>query len=1165
MRVEKIELIGFKSFAERTIVDLQGGITCVVGPNGSGKSNVVDAFKWVLGEQSAKSLRGDKMMEVVFQGSTNKKPRGMAEVSLHVSGLGGNSEDGHAVVTRRLYRSGESEYMINKTACRLKDIRDLFLDTGLELKGYSIFEQESISKIINSKPEDRRFIIEEVAGVIKYRVRRAEAENKLESSKQNLQRVNDIIGEVKKQINMLDRQARKAERYKKIMEELRELELKLAKQAFVTLSQSLSECGNELSGLREREATLRAGLSEAENEYSLGRMELAEKEKKIAALQDELQRTERELSEKERQMAVLTAEIAGLRERAATLENDEKELGQRSVAADQKVSELASEKEKISASIAGMEDAIKEKSLLVESGKEQIDAVEARLEEARKELFRIAGDLSMHNGELGKAQQALEGLKKRKESLAVEIETEKIALDQRQNDRAELENSAGLKKEQLSAAHSEMENASSRIQALKGELEAARVLIATKREALAGTVSRAESLGEMLLNPAAKEVFGQAGLNIEKGISDIFEAAPEYERAIEAGLKESAAGYIVADIDEALRAIGAMEGKGVERTAFVPLSINGNGHSIAAGGNGKTPPAGAIGRASDLVKVEPRYQGLLKALLGDMLIVKDIRDASGPQYQGWTCLSLTGETLDHRGVLTGGTDKGLLEKKRRLRELEREAEGLKGEISAAEAESERISGLLVQNEEALNTASAVARELEKEISGIAKAIEGAGADMERLSKKSSFLSAEEESTVKEIEYIGQVIAGKLELREKMEVEKSGRQQEIEEFQEELASLKESFEQKRAMLVETRMEQNALKQALGNLEKEVTGLLALKEENVQRQQQAIRQRQEALELAANKEQSSEGLMEAQRQLVRKAESFKMSLEAGRQESAESAGGLTALEERIRALRQELDSFTHSISSAEVRQAELRVRSENLISNITASYSVDLASYEAEQPAPEDEERAAGLKQKMAEMGPVSLGAIEEYEELKTRFEFMNGQKEDLEKSIAELEEAIKKINSSTRKMLRDAYDALKIKFSEMFNAFFGGGSAELVLTDENNILETGIDIVASPPGKKLQNIHLLSGGEKSLTALRLLFAGFLIKPTPLCVLDEADAALDESNVVKFSQMLKTLSRDIQFIVVTHNKMTMEVADSLFGVTMQEPGVSKMVSMRFAEAS
>ena len=1165
MRVEKIELIGFKSFAERTVVDLQGGITCIVGPNGCGKSNVVDAFKWVLGEQSAKSLRGDKMMEVVFQGSTNKKPRGMAEVSLHVSGLGGNSEDGHAVVTRRLYRSGDSDYMINKTSCRLKDIRDLFLDTGLELKGYSIFEQENISRIINSKPEDRRFIIEEVAGVIKYRVRRAEAENKLESSKQNLQRVNDIIGEVKKQINALDRQARKAERYKKIMEELRELELKIAKHAHATLCQSLSECENELSRHREREATLRSGLSETENEYGLGRMELAEKEKKIAALQDELQRTERELAEKERQTAVLKAETGGLRERAATLENDEKELGERSVAAEQKVSELAGEKEKVASSIAEMEDALKERNLMAESAREEIGQMEARLEEARKELFRIAGDLRMHNGELGKAQQALEGLKKRKESLAVEIETENIALGQREKDRAELEGSAGLKKEQLSAALSEMEEVSAKIVSLKAELEAARVLTATKREALAGTASRAESLGEMLLNPAAREVFGQAGLNIEKGISDIFETAPEYERAIEAGLKESAAGYIVSDIDEALKAIGAMEGKGMERTAFVPLSINNINNGGGHFSNGKTPPSGAIGRASDLVKADPRYQGLLKALLGDMLIVKDIRDAGGDGYEGWACVSLTGETLDHRGVLTGGTDKGLLEKKRRLRELEREAEGLKGEIAAAESEAERVSGLLVQNEEALKTATGVARELEKEISGIAKAIEGAGADMERLNKKSSFLAAEEESTIKEIEYIGQVIAGKLELGEKMELEKSERQKEIEALQEELASLKAAFEQKRAVLVETRMEQNALKQALGNLEKETAALLALMEDTERRKQQAIGQRLEALELAVKKEEASESLMGAQRELVRKAESLKLSLEAGRRESAEFAEGLSGMEEKIKTLRQELDSFTHSISSAEVRQAELRVRSENLVSNIMSSYSVDLVSHEAEPPAPEDEERAAELKQKMADIGPVSLGAIEEYEELKTRFEFMNGQKEDLEKSIAELEEAIRKINSSTRKMLRDAYDALKIKFSEMFTAFFGGGSAELVLTDENNILETGIDIVASPPGKKLQNIHLLSGGEKSLTALSLLFAGFLIKPTPLCVLDEADAALDESNVVKFSQMLRTLSKDIQFIVVTHNRVTMEVADAVFGVTMQEPGVSRMVSMRFAEAS
>jgi chromosome segregation protein len=776
---------------------------------------------------------------------------------------------------------------------------------------------------------------------------------------------------------------------------------------------------------------------------------------------------------------------------------------------------------------------------------------------------------------VGKAELALAGLKRKAESLAQETKAEEELLARREAELGTLHTLAIEKRNEALYITDEKESLVRELSSMRGKTDALRTRLTHCREALASLVSRGDSLREIIVDPATKELLlaGADGLDIKTTLSDVIEVAPEYEKPVEAALKELASGFIVLDRAGAFRALKAVRGGETGRTAFIPLTA----HAETSGG---TIPAGAIGRASEFVKAEPGYEGLAGALLADVLLARELEDV--PEPGGFTVVSLRGEVLDPKGTVTAGQNRGLLEKKRLLREIEREIEGTKAQSGALEKEINGAEGQAAAKEEALRGAEARAHELEKESSLLNQSIQTASGEIERVRRKSAYLRLEEEELKKETARMEASLGERLRDKEALEARRSSAEQRMREMQEEISAKKEAYEEERAAFVEARMEASSIRQGLDALKKESASVAATKEDTVQRLEKAWEEAKRTTEKISGKESEAEGLTESLRELVKKAGETGEAVSGRRSELSELGEELMRIEESAKSLRGGIDALGHSISEGDVRSTELRMKLENLQTNIYTSYGIDIASYETEGPvAPEPEtqepvsqesatqepaggekERIAELKAKIAELGPVSLGTIEEYEELKNRFEFLAVQREDLEKSIAELDEAIRKINSSTRSRLREAFHALNGKFQDVFREFFGGGRSELRLTDEDNILETGIDIVAQPPGKKLQNIHLLSGGEKSLTALSLLFASFLIKPTPLCVLDEADAALDESNTVKFAQMLRSLAQTTQFIVITHNRVTMEAADYIYGITMQEPGVSKAISMRFA---
>ncbi len=1162
MRIEKIELTGFKSFADRTTFVLHPGITCIVGPNGCGKSNIVDAFRWVLGEQSAKSLRGEKMEEVIFNGAALKKPKGMAEVMMVVSGLNGAGQGNNggqaetATISRRLYRSGESEYMINKTPCRLKDIRDVFLDTGLDFRSYSILEQGRIGEILNSKPLDRRFIIEEVAGVMKYKVRKAEALSKLESSRANLVRINDIILEVKKQINILDRLAKKAERYKKLSSEMHGIELKIARREFERIKEEHRGVVEEHASLKAEEAVKGARISETENQTEARRLVLIDKEKELERLQNGYQTMERDISEIERQIAVARADIANLGEYLKKIEYQQEEVETRSGEIAARIEELKTAGEKISGDIEKNGEALSEKTEAFRVLEAELAEKEGQIEDGRREVFRISEELSRMRNDLAKQQSSVDAFERREAQSVKESEDAGKALGEIEAAISSVEseilgnsNEALLLEEKKAVLARELAGGRAGLEELLKSLSDA-------REELASNTSRLESLKEIAHDRPAGEFIPADGL-LGK-LSDVIDVEAQYEKAVEGVLSEKADLLIMRSQDDIRSAIESLRGAEVGKTSFITPPP-------ASAGPPPSGPAGAVGCALDFVRVREGYSGIAENILGRVFFVRDIE--SGFAMMGLNrdavLVTLDGEVIEPSGVVVVGGGKGIFRRKREIRELEEMIVSGKSAIEGMNGRMQEIQDMILGKEEDVRAVESSIHKIEKEISLSRMTVDNYANDRERMNRKLSYLTLELEEIFREKESLLKLIRENEEKIRSVETAKKAMEEEAAALREGIASRKAEMEERRSDVTDLRLLIASTREKIEAIRNERESSTRAFEDLKQKKADLLSEHA-AVRLRVTQRETEVGEEELRlRKCVAEADKVRGDISGRKGDIERENGDLILVEQGLRTLRHEIAAVTSRISELDVARAEHNMRMENIAGNVRTNYGKEIGDLELEEVTQEEEERLVELGRKIQEMGPVNLGTLEEYEELRGRYEFMTKQQDDLTKAIAELEEAISKINSTTRKKLRDAFEALNAKFGEIFTNLFGGGRAELVLTDDQNILESGIEIVAQPPGKKLQNLHLLSGGEKALTALSIQFASFLIKPTPLCILDEADAPLDETNTERYSRMLAEISASTQFIVITHNRTTMGAAQHLYGITMEEAGVSKVISMQLEE--
>ena len=1188
MRIKRIDITGFKSFMERMVFTFDEGITAVVGPNGCGKSNVVDAIRWVMGEQSAKSLRGRGMEDVIFKGSETHPALSMAEVTITFKieeddllpeGIRGLPE---VSVTRRLFRGGESEYQINHTTCRLLDVSELFLGTGVGKGAYSIIEQGRIGQIVSARPEDRRGFIEEAAGVSKYKARRKSAERKLEHTEQNLLRVSDVTRELDRRRDSLERQARKAEKYRELKDEIRAIELRSTAFQWLELRAKQQFVFTELEGAISRERDMQEELHRADSvvethRESLGELGTTQEAARIAVSElesEERVAAERELNARERKRVALAreAELRNEREVCATREQE--------VAAEQE--QLTGEHAVLVADLAASQVAVAAKGEELKRATDHAQSAASTLEAEQAQLAALAASCaSQEAAREGLARQRLtfdERLAAHERELAA-ARAEVEELEQRRRVAQEsLENHRRVALE-LAGRRGEEEAALLKTRESLAEHE---VLLIARREELADKRSRLAALEEFRRQYEGFDRGVRAAMALAQGspdrggivgvISDLVTVEdPRFERAIEGVLGERLQHIVVSSTERACALAEHLRELAEGRATFVPLSSAGE-----AAPRGNTPPEVLAMAAASVQVADESARAVVLALLGDVAIVRELADAraavaSAPEL---TFVTLAGEVLRADGSVTGGVLEGpavgALTKKREIAQLEQDI------AEAAEA----YNALVTRQYELQRAAShceSVLKGLEKherqeEVlkTGDEKDVNQAGASLSKLMAR---IEQIDDGGRKLLAHRGQLDEEIANLERDMShgaLQRAGLAERARGVSDDLQRLKLKLEALRNEDVELQLQRASALERLTALER--------RREGAERQRAELSQR--AQELAAAMQELENELQELEKRIesvereraarAHKLEEARAAAASARAAYNEAVEKLRRLEGMVRVCRTDLELATQRVGALSFSERELSMSIDHLLRGASERHGVLLsdAVYEHHSSAPltpEEEATLVRLRSQLERMGEVNVGAIDEFREVSERSEYLHRQKLDLEQSIERLRLAIERIDETSHRRFKETFELIDRKFQVVFPRLFGGGRASLALVPAANGDEPGIEILTQPPGKKLQSVSLLSGGETALTAVSLIFAIFLIKPTPFCLLDEVDAPLDEGNVGRYNQMVRDMARTSQFILITHNRRTMEIADALYGVTMEEPGVSKLVSVRLREAA
>ena len=1168
MHLKSLELLGFKSFADKTVLDFHEGITAIVGPNGCGKSNVLDAVRWVLGEQSAKSLRGDEMADVIFNGSETRKPHGVAEVSLTLSNCAKDlGIEWHEVrVTRRVYRDGNSEYFLNKTPCRLRDIQNLFADTGVARAAYSMMEQGRIDMILSSRPEDRRAVFEEAAGITKYKAQKREALRKLEATEANLLRIGDVIKEVKRQIGSLQRQAGKARRYQALHSDLRVLETHHGRKQLDSLKSELAACRREIERLVASEEATREAINESENALASERRELDRIDLAITESRGEVQRLETDIAT-HRSRIEFNRQRA--REFAELIERAQRDISD----AEQKRSQHAGEIEKSNNAIAELE--------------RHLNAVEDEL----TELAHKADQLQKHRAERGARLRELQLAFSKSESRISAMEEEIAATKTRRD-------ATGAQIEQLAG---EIRAATEAQQKLLARISASLQIGDGRPTSIEATVRAAEQrladAGQELVAIERALSEKRSRLDVLRQLNDEGEGLTQGSQAVlrQLGglqkLKEAIIGPLVAQLEVQTRFIPAIEaalGRNLHAIILKNASVAseiithlrekklGQAALLISEWSGNTEqrrpsvlPRNAIAWAAEKVSAPLALDAVVKQLLANVAIFPDLAAAleckkDEPEL---AMATVAGEFVSAKGVIFGGCSEkraaSLLERKAQIAELAKEEAALAAKRDALRAECDKAK-LALEN----------AAQFHRELNDLERTIDRLNSERNALTRQ----VAAADSRIAQLESELQAMRSRLE-REQNELSRFESAQKEDTLREEEVSGK--IQQLRVALAAGQQRHENLlaqRESMRAREAELDELIGVRRAD-------IAMYEHKLAAQASQSRESEALIEDWTREREKAQHITAM-------TAEQRGArLTAMAKReadLRQLRDSLGELQNSRAQQQVRQSQLQMKIDNLTEHIARAYQVDLdrfvpdeAAFEktlraqmkrksenaaraeavsAEEGPPDLEQLIADLRSQLDNMGPVNLDAVHEYDELEERHKFLEAQNNDLTAARRELLDVISQINSTTRKLFAETFEQVRKNFREMFVELFGGGRADLALLDENDPLNCGIEITAKPPGKQLQSVSLLSGGERAMTAVALLFAIYMVRPSPFCILDEVDAPLDESNINCFTRVLDRFVGQSQFIIITHNKRTIAKADVLYGVTMEERGVSKLVGMK-----
>ncbi len=1179
MYLKALEMVGFKSFAERTKLVFEPGMMAIVGPNGCGKSNVSDAIRWVLGEQSPKALRGGAMTDVIFNGTDHAKPLAMAEVSLTLTDCEAvlGTEYNEVTVTRRVFRSGEGQYFINKAPCRLKDIQRLFMDTGLGTNSYSVMEQGRIDQILSSRPDDRREVFEEASGISKYKADKKEALRKLEHTEANLLRLSDIIKEVKRQIISLQRQVGKAKRYKSLQDQLRSSDVWLGKNRLAELDASLATLEADLKNFTAREEELRTGVEAAEAHANELRQHMAEVEGQIAVAMDASSEASGALA-RARELIRVNQERA--QELQSLSQRDSRETESARTGLEGHQAELDALKKDLIAATDAHELArveLEQRQATLAAHDQETIAARKRLQDLRTEALNLESRLArLQNewneiearertdlirrerfaAEKAEAERAVESYQERLGLMATQRAQKQAGAEQAQRQVEDLRQTQTERATQLSTLQRETSSLSSEAAAREAQVN----LLTRSRAEAQGFPAGAKKLLEN------KPVPGVDPKRILGSLAGKVRADKAHKLALEAVLRSWLDAVLVTDATSALdiaRNLQAAKGGAVRLLS-------------AAGGESAPAPEGPGELLLDHVKAAAELEPMLRRLWGSVRVVPTAADVPAEIPANLTLVTRDGIVVRGDGIVEfwapGENESNPLAREHQLAEWQEDLDRLRKEIAERRARSEALQKDETSGREALHAAQTLLESHRREMALAEGEIRMVEREAKQAKERAETIGWELEALIKKT---GAGSQRRTQMAGEMETIRT-RQTDVRTQNAADSEKVHQLEEKRNVLLE---ETTECRVALSGYKQQLDGLRARGEPleaRIRELETLIRERaaginsyQERLNSLAQATKEAEGqIAPLEAEVARRQTELQEARALREGRNAELAKSDAALH----ASRTELDSVREQRNGVDIQLARQRLHRQNLVDRMSAEYNLQPADVlKATEPVWEEgvevpdrealETMVAEIRTKIQSMGPVNLVAIEEHQELEERFAFLSQQNDDLVNAKQQLMDLIRKINETTTSLFTETFNIVNENFQELFKQLFGGGNAKLVLVDEENVLESGIEIIARPPGKKLQTVSLLSGGERTLTAVALLFSLFKVKPSAFCLTDELDAALDDNNIARYLEMLKAFVQGTQFIIITHNRQTISSAAALYGVTMEKQGISKIVSVKF----
>ena len=1179
MYLKRLEMQGFKSFADKTVLEFMPGITSVIGPNGSGKSNISDAIRWILGEQSMKSLRGAKTQDIIFAGTQSRKSLGFAEASLVFDNTDGTLpiEYSEVTVTRKIYRSGETGYYINKVPCRLKDIVELFMDTGIGRDGYSIIGQGKIDEILSNKSEDRRHIFEEAAGIVKYRARKEETEKKLEQTKLNLLRINDILTEIEGNLEPLQQQSDKAKKYLNLKEELKNIEVGLFVYNIEKYKQSLEE-------LTKDEEIMNSTLNQEEGKLEkikILKEELKDSIDEITTQIENMQNigfeSQKEIEKLNSNINVAEAKIASNKENVENYEKEISELEEKIINLKQEIEQKQSKKENLKQNKEKFENELKEKEEELKKLTEKLSSKELEIEKLKKQVEENTDKKYELQSEISMQTANFENLEKRQTQLKQEISNNVSELDRtrmKKEDIAKGFYEIEANRNKLLKSIEEIDNKKQEINSKIKEFDVQIVnntnemrmkqsrynfLVETEKEK-EGYIKSVKSL---LIDC---EKIKELGKGMHGVLANIISVPSEYETAIEMCLGASLQNIVTETEEDAKKLVEHLRKNNLGRASFLPItSVKGKKLE-----NIKGKKAGVIGIASDLVSYDKKYEQIILNLLGRTVVVDNMQNAinlAKENNYSFRIITIEGDVINPSGAITGGSvakkTVNILGRSREIESFEKEIKKLKEKIQKLEKDKEEY---VSSSEDIIEEVQSLEKQLQEidityatekqrvvsideNIEQIQKRIEKLKDENSKAEESIKLIEASKQENEKQIENINTQNSEDQKIIDEFSNANKDSQKYIDDLNLDITNLKisvSSFNESEVSIQEmTDMINKEIETHTKNKENKKVQIENANLENAKLKDEIENTKQEIEKVKSQVANSGENIEKLKQDRINKNEK------------------LSKKEDEQTEQFKTIEDLKAQITKLEVKRSKTEDDITDIINKLWEEYELtpnNVGNYSKPENVALTQRKVNALRTDIKELGSVNVDSIEEYKNLKDRYDFMCEQRLDLEDTMSKLRKVIQDMTDTMKKQFKEKFEVINKNFGEVFKELFGGGMAEVTLTDEENILECGIDITVQPPGKKLQNMTLLSGGEKAFTAIALLFAILKINPAPFCVLDEIEAALDDVNVYRYAEYLKKFAKETQFLIITHRKGTMEAADTVYGVTMEEKGISKLLSMK-----